>query len=59
MPKEEWYPASDVLPEEATIDAVIETLNLFASIEQDSQSAENADPAADEGKTPAGPSKKS
>jgi hypothetical protein len=47
MPKEERNPVSDDLPEDAAIDAVIETLNLFASIEHDSQAAEDANAAAD------------
>jgi hypothetical protein len=59
MPKEEKESVRDDLPEDATIDAVIETLNLFASIEQDSQSAEDADAAAAESKAPAGSSNRS
>jgi hypothetical protein len=57
MPKEEKKPVSDDLQEEATVNAIIETLNLFASIEHEPPSAEDANAA--ETTTPPAPSSKS
>ena len=52
MPKTEEQPALGDPAEEVAVDAVIETLNLFASLEQDAQrSAEGAGAAAKEAKT--------